>query len=72
METSLCYFLSHVQLFATAWAVACQTSLYMIIHTRILEWAAIPFSWQSSQPSPTQGSNLGLLQYRKTLYCLNH
>ena len=41
--------LSCVQLFATPWTVACQAPLFMEF-LRILEWGAIPFSRESSQP----------------------
>ena len=37
--------LSHVQVFATPWTVACQAPLSMgILPARILEWVPIPFS----------------------------
>ena len=46
--------LSCVQLFATPWTVTCQAPLLMgILHVRIPEWFAIPFSrgssWSSNQ-----------------------
>ena len=41
--------LSHVCLFATPWAVACQAPLSMGF-SRIVEWIAIPFSRGASQP----------------------
>ena len=42
---------SHAWLFATLWTIACQASLSMgILQARILEWVAIPFSQESSQP----------------------
>ena len=42
---------SHVQLFVIPWTVACQASLSTgILHTRILEWVAMPSSGRSSQP----------------------
>ena len=42
--------LSHVRLFATQWTVAHQGPLSMgILHARIVEWVAIPFSRGSSQ-----------------------
>ena len=45
--------LSHVQLFATPWAVARQAPLSMgIFQAKTLEWAAIPSSRGSSQPRP--------------------
>ena len=40
-----------------------------IFQARILEWAAISFS---RGIFPTQGSNLGLLNCRQTLYHLSH
>ena len=43
--------LSHVQLFATPWTVACQAPLSMgILQAKILEWVAMPSSRGSSQP----------------------
>ena len=43
--------LSHVQLFATPWTIACRTSLSMgILQARMLEWVAMPSSRGSSQP----------------------
>ena len=43
--------LSHVQLFATSWTVACHAPLvHGTPQTRILEWVAISFSRGSSQP----------------------
>ena len=42
---------SPVQLFATPWTVALQSSLSMgILQARILEWVAMPSSRGSSQP----------------------
>ena len=47
----LCYSFSHVLLFETPWTVVYQAPLSMGLEwTRILEWAAIPFSRGSSQP----------------------
>ena len=43
-------------------------SVHGILHTRILEWAAIPFS---RGIFPTQVSNPGLLHCRQILYHLN-
>ena len=37
--------LSHVQLFATLWTI-----VHGILQARILEWVALPFSRESSQP----------------------
>ena len=43
--------LSHVQLFATPWTVACQAPLSLgILQARILEWVAMPSSKGPSQP----------------------
>ena len=43
--------LSHVRLFVTPWAVACQAPLSMgVLQARILEWVAIFYSRESSQP----------------------
>ena len=43
--------LSHVRLFVTPWAIACQAPLSMgILQARIVEWVAIPSSRESSQP----------------------
>ena len=41
---------SHVRLFATLWTTACQTPLHGMLQARILEWVAVPFSRESSQP----------------------
>ena len=41
--------LSRVQLFATPWTMAHQASLSMEFQARILEQAAISYSWGSSQ-----------------------
>ena len=43
------YMLSHVQLFATPWTVACQTPLSMRIPRQEYEWIAISFFRGSSQ-----------------------
>ena len=51
---SMCcaYLLSHVQHFATPWAVTHQALLSIVIlQARILEWVSMPFSKGSSQPS---------------------
>ena len=43
--------LSHVQLFATPWSVACQAPLFMgILQIRILEWVAMPSSRDLPNP----------------------
>ena len=50
-ERHCAYSLSHVQLFATLWTVACQAPLSMgIPKARILEWVVMPSSRASSQP----------------------
>ena len=41
--------LSHVQLFVTLWAIPA-FSVHGILQARILEWVAMPFSRESSQP----------------------
>ena len=41
---------SRVQLFASPWTVACQSSVHGILQARILEWVAVSFSRGSSQP----------------------
>ena len=62
--------LSHVQLFATPWTVAC---------TKLLcPWdflgknTGVGFHFLLQGIFPTQGSNPGLLHCRQTLYCLSH
>ena len=40
---------SHVQFSVTLWTVACQAPLSSSLQSRILEWAAMPCSWRSSQ-----------------------
>ena len=45
------FLVSCVQLFVTPWTVACQAPLSeVILQARILEWVAMPFSRESSQP----------------------
>ena len=58
--------LSHVQLFATPWTVACQAPLSMEF-SRLEYWSGLPFPFPGN--FPTQGSNPGL---RLTLYRLSH
>ena len=51
--------LSHVQLFATPWAVgpqAPQATVRGVFQARVLEWVAISFSRGSSQPGIEPGS----------------
>ena len=45
------------------------SSVHGIFQARVLEWVAISFS---RVIFPTQGSNLGLLHLRQTLYHLSH
>ena len=45
----LCRF-SHMQLFATPWAVTCQLSVHGIPQARILEWVAVSFSQDLPDP----------------------
>ena len=61
--------LSHVRLFATLWTVARQAPLFMGF-SRQEYWSGSPFP--SPGIFPTQGSNLGLLLCRQTLYPLSH
>ena len=50
-STMRCAVLSHLQLFAIPWTVACQAPLTMgILQARILEWVAMPSSRRSSHP----------------------
>ena len=52
------------------WTVACQSPLSMgILHSRILKWAAIPFSMGSIWP---RESNPGLPHCKQILYSLSH
>ena len=46
------------------------SSVHGILQARVLEWVAIPFSRGSSQPR--DWTQLGLLNCRHILYCLNH
>ena len=49
--TMCCAVLSRVQLFTTAWTVACQAPLSMgILQTRILDWVAMPSSGDPANP----------------------
>ena len=61
--------LSHVQLFATAWNVACKVPLSMGF-PRQEYWSVLPFP--SPEIFPTQGSNPCLLHCRWNLYHLSH
>ena len=69
----MCYFVlscfSHVQLFATPWAVACQAPLSMKF-SRQEYWSGLPFP--SHGIFLAHGSNPGLLHCRQILYCLSH
>ena len=58
-----------VQIFATPWTVAYQNPPSMGF-SRQDYWSGLPFP--SPGDLPTQGSNLGLLRCRQTLYCLGH
>ena len=64
-----CQLLSCVQLFATPRTVACQGPLSMGF-SRQEYWSGLPFP--SSGIFLTQGSNLGLLDFRQILYHLSH
>ena len=62
---------SHVQLFATLWTVACQAPLSMGF-SRQKYWSGLPCP-PLQGIFPTQGSNLGLLHCRQTIfYHLSH
>ena len=61
--------LSRVRLFATPWTVAHQAPLSMGF-SRQEYWSGLPCP--SPGIFPTQGSNLGLLHCRQTLYPLSH
>ena len=61
---------SCVRLCVTLWTVDPPGSfVHGILQPRILEWVAIPLS---KGIFLTQGSNPGLLHYRRILYCLSH
>ena len=60
--------LSHVQLFATPWTVACQAPLSMEF-SRQEYWSGSHFPLQGI--FPTQGSNPSFLHCRQILYCLS-
>ena len=61
--------LSHVQLFATLWTIACQAPPSMGF-SRQGYWSGLPFP--SLGIFPTQGSNLGLPHCGQILYGLSH
>ena len=61
--------LSHIQLFATPWTVACQAPLSTGF-SRHEYWRELPFLLQGI--FPTQGLNPGLLHCRWILYLLSH
>ena len=65
--------LSRAQLFATPWIVACTELLCpWDFQARVLEWVAISFARESSQPrDQTQVSNPGLSHCRQMLYHLS-
>ena len=64
-----CYSVSHIQLFATPWTVACQRPLSMEF-SRQEYWSELPFSFLRN--FSIQGSNLGLLHCRWILYHLSY
>ena len=57
--------LSHVWLFVTSWAIACQAPLFMgLFLARILEWVAISFSKGSSwKRDPNHISLIKIINY---------
>ena len=63
------WLLSHVQLIATPWTIACQVPLSMGF-SRQEYWSGLPFPSQGI--FPTQESNLGLLNCMQILYQLNY
>ena len=69
----VCVHVSVAQSCLTLWdPIDCSppsSSVHGIFQTRILEWVVIPFSRGIFL---TQGSNLGLLHCRQTLYHLSH
>ena len=64
-----CYSLSHVQLFATPWAIACWAPLSMGF-SRQEYWSGLTFL--SLGDLPDQELNPGLLHCRQILYHLSH
>ena len=64
-----CQSLSHVQLFATLWTVACQAPLSMVF-SRQKYWSGQPLPSPGHLPHP--GIEPGLLHCRQILYQLNH
>ena len=63
------WLLSHFQLIATPWTIACQVPLSMGF-SRQEYWSGLPFPSQGI--FPTQESNLGLLNCMQILYQLNY
>ena len=61
--------LSHVELFATPWAIAYQAPPSMGF-SRQGYWSGLPFPSQEDLPEP--GLNLDLPHCRQTLYHLSH
>ena len=61
--------LSHVRLFATPWTVACQAPLSMRFSSKN---TGVDCHFLLQGIFPTQGSNLGPLHCRQTLYPLSH
>ena len=66
---TLLYVLSHVQLFATPWTVACKAPLSMKFFRQVY-W--VGYYSLLHGIFPPQGSNPGLLHYRQILYGLLH
>ena len=66
---TLLYVLSHVQLFATPWTVACKAPLSMEFFRQVY-W--VGYYCLLHGIFPPQGSNPGLLHYRQILYGLIH
>ena len=61
--------LSHVQVLAAPWTLACQAPVSMEF-SRQEYWSGLPFP--SPGDLPTQGSCPGLLHCSQVLYCLSH
>ena len=61
--------LSHVQLFATPWTIACLAPLSMEF-SRQEYWSGLPSLLQGI--FPTQGLNPGLLHFGQIVYPLSH
>ena len=61
--------LSHIHIFATAWAVACQAPLSMQFSSQEY-WSGLPFPFPGDLPDPE--IEPGLLYCKQTLYHLSH